>query len=63
MFLILVFGVRFIIEFIKLPQVDAEEKYLLDLGQILSIPLILFGAGILWFINKKDKASTDETKP
>ncbi len=62
MFLILVFGVRFIIEFIKLPQVDVEEKYILDLGQILSIPLVLVGAGILWYINKKDKTPPEKIK-
>ncbi len=60
MFLILVFGVRFIVEFIKLPQVAEEQKYMLDLGQILSIPLVLFGAGILWYINKKDKEPIEE---
>ena len=63
MFLILVFGVRFIVEFIKLPQVAEEQKYLLDLGQILSIPLVLFGVGILWYINKKDKTPLEEIKP
>jgi len=55
MFLILVFGVRFLVEFIKLVQVEEESKYILDLGQILSIPLILVGAWILWYIHKKDK--------
>jgi len=54
MFLILVFGVRFLVEFIKLPQVDAEQNYILDLGQILSIPLILAGGWILWHIHKKE---------
>lgn len=53
MFLILVFGVRFLVEFIKLPQVDAEQNYILDLGQILSIPLILAGGWILWHIHQK----------
>lgn len=56
MFLILVFGLRFFVEFIKLVQVEAESKYYLDLGQILSIPLILAGAWILWYIHKKEKS-------
>lgn len=55
MFLILIFGVRFLVEFIKLVQVEEESKYILDLGQILSIPLILIGFWILWYIHKKDK--------
>lgn len=60
LFLILVFGVRFIVEFIKLPQVDVEQNYLLDLGQILSIPMILLGVGILWYIYKKDKSIKED---
>ena len=43
MFLILVFGVRFIIEFIKEPQVGFEQGMILNLGQLLSIPLVVAG--------------------
>ncbi|MBQ1865531.1 MAG: prolipoprotein diacylglyceryl transferase [Bacteroidales bacterium] len=43
-FLILCFGMRFIIEFIKEPQVDFESSMALDMGQWLSIPFVLFGA-------------------
>ena len=43
-FLILCFGMRFIIEFIKEPQVEFENSMTLDMGQWLSIPFILFGA-------------------
>jgi phosphatidylglycerol:prolipoprotein diacylglycerol transferase len=59
MFLILVFGVRFLVEFIKLVQVEAENKYYLDFGQILSIPLILLGGWILWDIHKKEKLKNE----
>jgi phosphatidylglycerol:prolipoprotein diacylglycerol transferase len=55
MFLILCFGLRFFVEFIKLVQVEEESKYILDLGQILSIPLVLTGVYILWYIHKKEK--------
>lgn len=44
LFLLLVFGFRFVIEFIKKEQVDFEQGMLLNMGQILSIPLILIGA-------------------
>lgn len=57
-FMILLFGVRFLIEFIKVPQVGFEETMFLNMGQILSIPLILTGFIMLWFANKnkiKDK--------
>jgi prolipoprotein diacylglyceryl transferase len=54
-FLILVFGSRFFIEFIKIPQVGFEENILLNMGQILSIPLVLLGvASVLW--NRKGKS-------
>ncbi len=43
MFLILIFTPRFFIEFLKEPQVTFESKYILNLGQSLSIPFILLG--------------------
>ena len=46
-FFIVLFGMRFLIEFIKEPQVGFEEGMLLNMGQLLSIPFILLGAGIL----------------
>ena len=46
-FLTLVFTSRFIIEFIKNPQVEFEQGMRLDMGQWLSIPFILFGIGLL----------------
>ncbi|MBM3435219.1 MAG: prolipoprotein diacylglyceryl transferase [Bacteroidetes bacterium] len=54
LFLILLFGIRFIIEFIKEPQVDFEAGMALNLGQILSIPLILTGVGILIWARNHD---------
>lgn len=42
-FLVILFSVRFLIEFIKLPQVDFENNMLLNMGQILSIPFIFIG--------------------
>ena len=46
-FLIVVFGSRILIEFIKNPQVEFESSMTLDMGQILSIPF--FAAGI-WLV-------------
>jgi phosphatidylglycerol:prolipoprotein diacylglycerol transferase len=43
MFLILVFGMRFLIEFLKEPQVGFEQHMALNMGQLLSIPFILTG--------------------
>jgi prolipoprotein diacylglyceryltransferase len=41
------FGMRFLIEFIKEPQVGFEENMVLNMGQLLSIPFVLIGIGML----------------
>lgn len=46
-FLILLFGARFIIEYVKIDQVAFEAGMLLNMGQILSIPFILLGIFLL----------------
>jgi phosphatidylglycerol---prolipoprotein diacylglyceryl transferase len=46
-FLIGVFGFRFIVEFIKEPQVAFESSMALNMGQLLSIPLIIAGIVLL----------------
>lgn len=51
MFLILVFGIRFFIEFIKEPQVGFEATMTLNMGQWLSIPFVL--AGLYFVIRSK----------
>lgn len=52
LFLILVFTVRFFIEFLKEPQVGFEQNLPLNMGQLLSIPFIIFG---LWLVLRKHK--------
>ena len=58
-FLICLFGVRFLIEFIKNDQVDFEAGMAINMGQILSIPFILAGVVILIysFIRRKPACS------
>ena len=43
LFMIVLFTSRFLIEFIKEPQVDFESGMLLNMGQLLSIPFIVAG--------------------
>ena len=43
LFLVLIFGVRFLIEFVKVRQAAFGEALPLSVGQLLSIPLILVG--------------------
>lgn len=52
LFLMLVFGMRFLIEFIKEDQSAFEAGMILNMGQILSIPLIIGGI-FLTFFHKK----------
>ena len=52
-FLIVCFGSRFLIEFIKNDQVEFEADMLLNMGQILSIPFVLLGIGFLVYAYKK----------
>lgn len=47
-FLILLFGGRFFLEFAKQTLADFLEGSLLDMGQLLSVPLVLIGIWILW---------------
>ena len=54
-FFIVLFGMRFLIEFIKEPQVGFEESMALNMGQLLSIPFILLGVGILVYSLVKGK--------
>ena len=46
-FLLCCFGMRFLIEFIKEPQVEFEQTMALNMGQLLSIPFIIGGIAIL----------------
>jgi prolipoprotein diacylglyceryl transferase len=55
-FLILLFSVRFLIEFIKEVQVDFEQTMALNMGQWLSIPFILTGIYLLYRSYKQKPA-------
>ena len=55
LFLLGCFGMRFLIEFIKEPQVAFEETMLLDMGQLLSLPLIFLGIGLLVYAARTKK--------
>ena len=57
-FLIGIFGTRFLLEFIKLDQEAFESGMLLNMGQILSIPLIIWGVWLI--IRSKNQPLTEE---
>jgi len=55
LFLMILFGSRFLIEFIKEPQVEFENSMFLNMGQLLSIPFILTGVVIFIYSFKSKK--------
>ncbi|MDQ3536048.1 MAG: prolipoprotein diacylglyceryl transferase [Bacteroidota bacterium] len=52
-FIILLFTFRFFIEFLKNDQVDFERNIALNMGQILSIPAVIFGIMVMVYAYKK----------
>lgn len=54
-FLVIIFGLRICIEFLKNVQVEFERNMVFDMGQWLSVPFVLIGIGmIVWsFVNRK----------
>jgi phosphatidylglycerol---prolipoprotein diacylglyceryl transferase len=53
LFLISVFGMRFVWEFLKENQVDFEEGLQFNMGQTLSIPLVIAGIVLIFMAAKK----------
>ncbi|MBA3604023.1 MAG: prolipoprotein diacylglyceryl transferase [Parachlamydiaceae bacterium] len=49
LFLICIFGSRFFLEYFKAPQDSILDESLLQAGQILSLPFIFFGAGLIFY--------------
>lgn len=59
-FMILLFSSRFLIEYTKIELASFAETWIFGMGQLLSIPLVLFGIWILW---KKVHFPDNEKKP
>ncbi|MDR2937673.1 MAG: prolipoprotein diacylglyceryl transferase [Prevotellaceae bacterium] len=57
LFLVLTFTFRFFVEFIKEVQVDFEQGMALDMGQLLSIPFVLLGVGLIAYSFKHEPSS------
>lgn len=53
LFLVLIFGFRFFVEFLKENQSPFEEHMLINMGQLLSIPFVLLGMLIIFKKEKK----------
>ena len=55
LFLVVCFGLRFVYEYLKEPQVDFENDLPLYMGQCLSIPAVLGGIAILYIASRNAK--------
>jgi prolipoprotein diacylglyceryltransferase len=63
MLLVLVFGARFAIEFLKEPQEAFEAALPLDMGQLLSLPVVLIGALLLSAAYRRSDARANGRSP
>ena len=52
LFMIILFTLRFFYEFLKENQSAFEDQLSLNMGQILSIPAVVFGIIVLWYSNR-----------
>jgi prolipoprotein diacylglyceryl transferase len=57
MFMVLVFGFRFFVEFFKENQEAFEQGMTLNMGQWLSIPIVAIGAFFIWKSNQNTPES------
>jgi prolipoprotein diacylglyceryl transferase len=66
-FLVVLFGIRFYLEFYKMPQVPAQAGFsppVLDMGQWLSIPLVIAGLWIMFTrVDWKSTSATFRRRP
>ncbi len=63
MFLILLFGARFIVEFFKVGQTARDYTWAINTGQILSIPFVIAGVIILWRGLKRPEVDYTTAEP
>jgi prolipoprotein diacylglyceryltransferase len=61
-FLIWCFGLRFLFEFLKENQEAFEDSMVLNMGQILSIPMFIAGIAIVALSYRKKSIETNELK-
>ena len=54
-FLIMIFGARFFIEFVKIGQTARDFQWTLNTGQLLSIPFVLIGIYLIYRSTAKKK--------
>jgi len=59
-FFTLMWSIRFIVEYFKEPQVAERADWIINTGQILSIPMILVGLVVIFLANQNFKKQSNE---
>lgn len=63
LFFTLIFGARILLEFLKVEQAHFAEALPMSMGQLLSIPAVLIGVGVLWWSLRSSSASPMTSSP
>lgn len=58
LYFVLVWTLRFFVEFFKEPQVAERANWVLNTGQILSIPLVLVGGYFMWMSTRQKEVDS-----
>jgi prolipoprotein diacylglyceryltransferase len=61
LFCVLLFSFRFVVENLKENQVAFEDSLPLNMGQILSIPFVVIGIGVMIWSKKRNKYHIDKS--
>ena len=56
LFMVMIFGFRFVIEFWKENQVAMEDGFAFNLGQMLSIPVVIIGLILMFRRQSQDQS-------
>lgn len=59
LFMVILWSLRFFYEFLKENQVQFEDELTLNMGQLLSIPLVIVGIGVLIWSKRNANIKTD----
>ena len=58
--MVVIFGSRFFIEFVKIPQESFEPILNLNMGQWLSVPVVMLGIYLMFFNHSKASNKQNE---
>jgi len=58
LFMTLIFGARFLVEFVKESQAHFDVALPLTMGQMLSIPALMIGLGLLWYARSSSQQAS-----